>query len=312
MPTRCLRTSYQEMFIAGSNYSYTYNEQVGGVKRMQYYLNATAEVAGNLFSLATVATGGEVSDSDPATLLGAVYSQFAKVSVDGRGYLNIGEQDKLAMRLFAGYARAYGNASVLPYSRQFFSGGPNSIRAFLINSVGPGTYFQEQDEIGYFQLGGDVKLELNAEYRFTIYNMFKGAVFADAGNVWLQRSNPAAGGDHFAIPRVLNELAVGAGAGLTAGCVVFHFAVGCGGAVAETVAGGGESLGDAGAGVHGRWMAVGERGAERGDRVSVLMIDGRVRVSVLASTLMRCFLGFMKGPGFGEGDLRFCWPDNRE
>jgi hypothetical protein len=54
-----------------------------------------------------------------------------------------------------------------------------------------------------------VKLELNAEYRFTIYNMFKGAVFADAGNVWLQRSNPGANGDHFAIPRVLNELAVG-------------------------------------------------------------------------------------------------------
>jgi outer membrane protein insertion porin family len=209
-----LRSSYQEMFIAGSNYSYTYNEQVGGSKRMQYYLNAKAEAAGNLFSLAALASGGEVSDSDPATLLGASYSQFAKVSVDGRGYLRIGEEDKLAMRLFAGYARAYGNASVLPYSRQFFSGGPNSIRAFLINSVGPGTYFHEREEIGYFQLGGDVKLELNAEYRFTIYNIFKGAVFADAGNVWLQRSNPGANGEYFAIPRVLNELAVGAGAGL--------------------------------------------------------------------------------------------------
>jgi outer membrane protein insertion porin family len=209
-----LRTSYQEMFIAGSNYSFTYNDQVGGVKRMQYYLNATAETAGNLFSLATMAAGGEVSDSDPATLLGSVYSQFARVGVDGRGYLKVGEQDKLAVRLFAGYGRAYGNSSVLPYSRQFFSGGPNSIRAFLINSVGPGTYLQEQDEIGYFQLGGDVKLELNAEYRFTIYNVIKGAVFADAGNVWLQRSNPAAGAGYFAIPRVLNELAVGAGAGL--------------------------------------------------------------------------------------------------
>ncbi|MDF1572347.1 MAG: BamA/TamA family outer membrane protein [Bacteroidales bacterium] len=209
-----LRTSYQEMFIAGSYYSYTYNEQLGRPKRMQYYLNATAETAGNLFSLATVATGGEVSDSDPATVFGAVYSQFAKVSVDGRGYLSIGEQDKLAMRLFAGYAKAYGNASVLPYSRQFFSGGPNSIRAFLINSVGPGTYLQDQEEIGYFHLGGDVKLELNAEYRFTIYNMFKGAVFADVGNVWLQRSNPAEGNDYFALPRILNELAVGAGAGL--------------------------------------------------------------------------------------------------
>ncbi|MCF8347067.1 MAG: BamA/TamA family outer membrane protein, partial [Bacteroidales bacterium] len=209
-----LQTSYQEMFITASNYSYTYNEQLGGPKRMQYYLNATTEAAGNLFSLASLATGDMVSDSDPATVLGAVYSQFARVSVDGRAYLNIKEQDKIAMRLFAGYARAYGNASVLPYSRQFFSGGPNSIRAFLINSVGPGNHFQEQDGIGYFRLGGDVKLELNAEYRFTIYNIFKGAVFADAGNVWLQQSNPVTGGESFAIARALNELAVGAGAGL--------------------------------------------------------------------------------------------------
>jgi hypothetical protein len=209
-----LQSSYQEMFIAGTNYSFTYNEQVGQPKRIQYYLSATAEAAGNLFSLATLATGGGGSDSDPATVLGSAYSQFAKVSVDGRGYLNIGEQDKVVMRLFAGVGKAYGNASVMPYSRQFFSGGPNSIRAFQINSVGPGTYFQEQDEIGYFQLGGDVKLELNAEYRFTIYNIFKGAVFADAGNVWLQRSNPGSGGNHFAFTRVLNELAAGAGAGL--------------------------------------------------------------------------------------------------
>ena len=120
------------MFIAGSNYSYTYNEQVGRSKRIQYYLNTTAGVAGNLFSLATLATGEEVSDTDQATVLGAVYSQFARVGVDGRGYLKIGEQDKLAMRLFA-----------------------------------------------------------------------------DAGNVWLQQSNSATGGDSFAITRVLNELAVG-------------------------------------------------------------------------------------------------------
>ena len=209
-----LRSSYEEMFIAGSNYAFTYNEQLGSSKQMQYYLGLTAEAAGNLFSLASLATGREVSGDDPAKVLGSVYSQFAKVSVDGRGYLKVGERDKFAFRMYAGVAKAYGNSSVLPYSRQFFSGGPNSIRAFQINSVGPGTYFDEQDEIGYFQLGGDVKLELNAEYRFTIYNIFKGAVFADAGNVWLQRSNPASGGDHFAITRVMDELAVGAGTGL--------------------------------------------------------------------------------------------------
>ena len=209
-----LRASYQEMFIAGSNCSFTYNGQMASSGKMQFYLNARVEAAGNLFSLASMIAGKTPSPEDPATIAGSVYSQFAKVHIDARAYYAVGERDKLAMRLFAGVAKSYGNANVLPYSRQFFSGGPNSIRAFQINSVGPGTSLHERSEIGYFQMGGDIKLEMNAEYRFTIYNIFKGAVFADAGNIWLQQSNPAAGGDGFAISRVLDELAVGAGLGL--------------------------------------------------------------------------------------------------
>ncbi|MCA1758005.1 MAG: BamA/TamA family outer membrane protein [Bacteroidales bacterium] len=209
-----LRASYQEMFIAGSSYSFTYNGQTGSSGKMQYYLNARVEAAGNLFSLVNTITGDSPSPEEPATIAGSVYSQFAKAGIDARAYYTAGKSDKLALRLFAGVAKSYGNANVLPYSRQFFSGGPNSIRAFQINSVGPGTALQESAEIGYFQMGGDIKLELNAEYRFTIYNIFKGALFADAGNIWLQQSNPAAGGESFAISRVPDELAVGAGLGL--------------------------------------------------------------------------------------------------
>jgi outer membrane protein assembly factor BamA len=103
---------------------------------------------------------------------------------------------------------------VLPYTRQFFSGGPSSIRAFGINSVGPGTYNQDNDTIGFLQLGGDVKLEMNAEYRFTIYRFFKGALFADAGNVWLLKSNPSTLSEPFSFSRFASEIAVGAGIGL--------------------------------------------------------------------------------------------------
>lgn len=209
-----LRASYQEMFIAGPSYSFTYNEQLGAPKKMQYYLNVAAEAAGNLFSLATMASGGELTPDNPSTILGSAYSQFAKFSVDVRGYLNLSEKEKIALRIYAGLGKAYGNSGVLPYSRQFFSGGPNSIRAFQINSVGPGTYLQEQEELGYFQLGGDMKLEMNAEYRFTLYNNLKGALFADAGNVWLHRSNPASNGTAITIGSMLSELAAGAGAGL--------------------------------------------------------------------------------------------------
>ena len=118
------------------------------------------------------------------------------------------------MRIFMGVAKPYGNSSTLPYSKQFFSGGPNSLRAFHINSVGPGNYHQVQLANGFLQMGGDVKLEMNAEYRFTIYRYFKGAVFADAGNVWLLKSNPADIGNPFSFSRMFNEIAVGAGVGL--------------------------------------------------------------------------------------------------
>lgn len=208
-----LEKSYEEQFIAGANYSFTYNEQLIPGKRIQYYINLNVETAGNALSLARLIGGAKASPEQPLKVIGSVYSQYAKLSVDGRATLNLSDKDKLAFRAFAGVARSYGNSSVLPYSKQFFSGGPNSIRAFQINSLGPGTYHQ-QNINRYLQSGGDIKLEANAEYRFNIYKYFKGALFMDAGNVWLQKSNPSDIGTPFRFSGFMNELAVGAGAGL--------------------------------------------------------------------------------------------------
>jgi outer membrane protein assembly factor BamA len=102
----------------------------------------------------------------------------------------------------------------LPYTRQFFSGGPNSLRAFQINSVGPGTTFQDNDNRGFLNLGGEIKVEFNAEYRLNIYRFLNGALFIDAGNVWLHKSNPANTGSPFMFSTFLNEMAAGAGIGL--------------------------------------------------------------------------------------------------
>ena len=120
----------------------------------------------------------------------------------------------MALRVFAGVAKPFGNSLILPYSKQFFSGGPNSIRAFQINSIGPGTFYQNTDQYGFLQLGGDLKLETNAEYRFSIYRFFKGALFMDAGNVWLLKSNPANTGSPFSFSKFLDQFAVGAGFGV--------------------------------------------------------------------------------------------------
>lgn len=209
-----LKKSYEEQFIAGGNYSFTYNEQVVAGKKIQYFLHFTAEAAGNLFSLAELVVGNKPNPDNPSTIAGSIYSQYAKLSVDGRAYYNFKDDNKIALRVFAGMANSYGNSSTLPYSKQFFSGGPNSIRAFQINSLGPGTYLQNAANTGLLQLGGDIKLETNAEYRFGIYRFLKGALFVDAGNVWLQKSNPSTIGTPFAFSSFMNELAVGAGIGL--------------------------------------------------------------------------------------------------
>jgi len=209
-----LEKSYEEKFIAGGTYSFSFNDQMIPGKKVHTYFQLKSELAGNLFSLARVISGNKVSSENPGTIAGSVYSQFAKISVDARGYYNFRDKNIMAMRFFAGVAKSYGNSDVLPYSKQFFSGGPNSIRAFHINSLGPGTYYQNTDKIGFLQLGGDVKLEMNAEYRFGIMRYLKGALFVDAGNVWLIKANAGNIGTPFIFSKFMNEVAVGTGIGL--------------------------------------------------------------------------------------------------
>lgn len=209
-----LKKSYEEHFIAGGNYSFTYNEQVVQGKKMQYFFQSTAETAGNILSLIKLVSGENPSSANPSKLIGSIYSQYAKFSIDARGYYNFRDKNMLAFRFFAGVARPFGNSSIIPYSKQFFSGGPNSIRAFQFNSVGPGTYFQDVNKNVFLQLGGDIKLEMNGEYRFNIYRFLKGAMFLDAGNVWLEKSSPANIGSPFLLSTFMKELAVGTGIGL--------------------------------------------------------------------------------------------------
>ena len=209
-----LKKSYEEQFIAGGSYSFIFNDQLVPGKKLQYYFRFTGEIAGNALSLAKRIAGEDISSENPAQIAGSVYSQFIELSVDGRFYYTFRDKNKFVLRGFAGAAKPYGNSAVMPYAKQFFSGGPNSIRAFHINSVGPGTFFQNPDEIGFLRLGGDIKIEANTEYRFSIYRFFKGALFVDAGNVWLVKSNPANIGTPFSFSTFMNELAVGAGAGL--------------------------------------------------------------------------------------------------
>ncbi|MGB7393134.1 MAG: BamA/TamA family outer membrane protein [Pricia sp.] len=173
-----LRQSFEQQFIAGSNYSFTYNELVDEDKSLPFFFSTNLDVAGN--SLNLVSGGSE-------TVFGLEYAQYAKADVDLRQYFKWGKEQALIARLYAGWGIPYGNSTTLPFVKQFFSGGPYSVRAFQIRSLGPGR-FTSQDEnstSSFFDQSGNLKLEANLEYRFPIFSYLKGALFADAGNVWL-------------------------------------------------------------------------------------------------------------------------------
>jgi outer membrane protein assembly factor BamA len=138
------------------------------------------------------------------------------VSTDTRYYLTINANSRIATRVIAGVGLPYGNSNELPYLKQFFSGGSNSIRAFLPRTVGPGIYRKPDSLLTrtFLDQAGDLKLEGSVEYRFTIISVLKGALFLDAGNVWLLNKNDLRPGGEFNPNLFYKQFAVGTGFGL--------------------------------------------------------------------------------------------------
>lgn len=214
-----LRKSFEEQFTIGGKYGFTYNSLLGTEKRNQYYFNAILDLSGNTFStIQSLIEARKPSDSNPFKVLTYRYSQYSKLSTDTRYYLNIDKDNRVATRLIAGVGVPYGNSNSMPYIKQFFSGGSNSIRAFLPRTIGPGSYVVPDSlaNKGYLDQAGDIKLEANIEYRFTIVSILKGALFVDAGNVWLTRKNELVPNGEFNPNRFYKEFAVGTGIGLRA------------------------------------------------------------------------------------------------
>lgn len=205
-----LASSFAQMFITGSTYNFTYTELNKHNIQNQFYLSANLDVAGNALSL----IGSGTPEKGPETVLGMEFAQYAKLDADLRYNFLLGRSHRLVARLFAGYGMAYGNSEALPFAKQYFAGGPYSVRAFRIRSIGPGTYHPvEGDNRSFFDQSGDIRLEGNIEYRFPIISVLKGAVFVDAGNVWLREANEALPGGAFSAG-FLRELGAGAGTGL--------------------------------------------------------------------------------------------------
>jgi outer membrane protein assembly factor BamA len=206
-----LKNSLENVLILGGQYQVVYSTQKLGKPRAHSLLSGTLEIAGNIPGVVASA----FSSSKPYSIFGTPLSQFAKLDIDFRHY-RPRRKRTWAFRLAAGVVKSYGNAEITPYSEQFYVGGSNSIRAFRIRELGPGSYVNRDSEsINFFDQTGDIKLELNTEFRFDIATYFKGAVFVDAGNIWtIDQTDDDLRSGNFQFNSFYQEIAVGTGLGL--------------------------------------------------------------------------------------------------
>lgn len=210
MPNPSLQRVIDKQLIFGPTYTYTYTNTMLPKKNTMYY-KGSVDLVG---TLAGILSGADAKAGNQKELFNIPFSQYAKMEHDVRYYRKLGDKSSFASRIIAGIGYPYGNSTTIPYVKQFFVGGSNSIRAFRARTLGPGSYDPTvQNASFFFDQSGDIKLELNAEYRANLYKFLNAAVFADAGNVWLVNDDPERPGGKFSKDFV-KEIAVGAGVGL--------------------------------------------------------------------------------------------------
>ncbi len=206
-----LQRVIDDQLIFGPSYSYTYTTTGETQKKNTFYYKGQVDLAGNVAGLINK---GHVLNGDTSRIFGVPFSQYLKIENDFRHYFKLGAKSTIASRVITGFGYAYANSSQLPFIKQFFIGGTNSLRGFRARSIGPGSYEQVIDSDSFLpDQSGDIKLELNTEYRYDFTSIFKGALFVDAGNIWLLNSDPEKSGAAFS-KEFISELAVDAGAGL--------------------------------------------------------------------------------------------------
>ena len=205
--------SFESQFIPEMSYTYNYDRWLERERINGFNFSATVKEAGNVFWGLWRMCGVK----GRKTLFGMPFSQFVKGQaqlVYSRRLVR-GKDQWLVSRVLIGAEHAYGNSTTVPYAEQFYIGGANSIRAFTVRSLGPGSYrAPESDKNGYFDQTGTFKLELNTEYRFPIYSILHGAAFLDAGNIWLLKDDPMRPGGLLTRKTFLRDIALGTGVGL--------------------------------------------------------------------------------------------------
>ncbi len=215
-----LRYSYEDLFIMRSAYSMVYNSRGNRLSRPLDYTNNSyrvrfgIETAGNLLYLLSHILHNKKNADGHYKFFNIAYAQYAKADLDFVKNFVIDERNAVAFHAGLGLALPYGNASIVPYEKRYFAGGANSVRGWSVRELGPGKFRSKDGKIDFINQTGNIKLDVNLEYRTFLFWKLHGAVFADCGNIWTTRSYPDQPGGKFQFNNLLKQLAAAYGIGL--------------------------------------------------------------------------------------------------
>ena len=202
-----LRYNYENLFIMKLGFGYTYNNGI-------YAIKTSVETAGNLLNLASKAFNFHKNDEGQYTFIDIAYAQYVRGMFDFTRKFVLDYNNQLVFHFGFGIAYPYGNSNILPFEKRFFSGGANSVRGWSVRSLGPGKFIGTDGRIDFINQTGDMKLDLNLEYRANLFWKFGGALFVDAGNIWTLREYEDQPGGQFKMSEFWQQLAVSYGLGI--------------------------------------------------------------------------------------------------
>ena len=202
-----LRYNYEDIFIMKAGFTVSYTDGVDAVR-------ANFESAGNLLNGVSKGFGFKTNSQGQHTLFNIAYAQYVKLDFDYTHLFQFDKRNALALHAGLGVAYPYGNSTVLPFEKRYFSGGANSVRGWSVRELGPGKIKGTDGRIDFINQTGDVKLDLNAEYRSSLFWKLQGALFIDAGNIWTLRNYAEQPGGQFKFTEFYKQIAASYGMGL--------------------------------------------------------------------------------------------------
>ncbi len=202
-----LRYNYEDLFITKLGFRFSYNNEI-------YAIKVNAESAGNVLYLGSHLFGSRTDAQGRNTLFNITYAQYVKADVEYTRNIKLDYNNTLVLHAGVGVAYPYGNSTILPFEKRYFAGGANSVRGWGVRELGPGSFRGTDGRIDFINQTGDLKIDLNMEYRANLFWKLNGAAFIDAGNIWTLRSYSDQPGGQFHLRNLLKELAASYGLGL--------------------------------------------------------------------------------------------------